>query len=85
MSPVEALGILGGVATRSQLIEATSRREVDAALAAGDIVALSRGRYALTAADDALKAAHQLSGVVSLESAALHWEWQVRIPRISRT
>lgn len=78
MSPVEALELLGGVATRAQLIEASSRREVDAALAAGEMVAVARGRYALPAADTALRAAHELTGVVSHRSAALRWGWAVK-------
>jgi hypothetical protein len=70
---------MGGVATRASLIDATSRAEVDAALASGDVVAIARGRYALASADEALLAAHRLSGVVSHFSAALRHGWQVRI------
>ncbi len=78
MSPAEALELLGGAATRAQLIEATSRREVDAALGAGEVVAVGHGRYALPTADEALRAAHRLSGVVSHQSAALRWGWAVK-------
>jgi very-short-patch-repair endonuclease len=80
MSPVEALELLGGVATRAQLIAASTRREVDAALAAGDVVAVARGRYALPTADDAIRAAHRVTGVVSHRSAALRWGWAVKTP-----
>jgi very-short-patch-repair endonuclease len=80
MSPDEALELLGGVATRSQLIEISSRREVDAALAAGSVVSVARGRYALPTADAALRSAHQLAGVVSHRSAALRWGWAVKTP-----
>lgn len=69
---------MGGVATRATLIGATSRAAVDAALAAGDLVAVARGRYALASADEAVRAAHRVSGVVSHFSAALHHGWQVR-------
>jgi hypothetical protein len=77
---VELLTRRGGVATRAELIRATSRREVDAALAGGIVVALARGRYALPHADDAVAAAHALSGVVCLLSAALAHGWAVKLP-----
>ncbi|WP_244930501.1 DUF559 domain-containing protein [Nocardioides sp. W7] len=41
-------------------------------------MALQRGRYALPTVDDALAAAHRLTGVVSGLSAALHWGWAVQ-------
>lgn len=78
MSVVEVLTQLGGVGTRAQLLAATSRPEVDRALAAGLVVVLRRGRYALPAADAALVAAHRVSGTVSGISAALHWGWAVK-------
>jgi very-short-patch-repair endonuclease len=75
---VEVLLRLGGVATRAQLIEMSSRAEVDRALADGAVVAPARGRYALPVVDEARAAAHRLSGVVSHRSAALWWGWSVR-------
>lgn len=78
MSVVDCLTRIGGVSTRANLVELTSRAAVDRALAAEDIVALARGRYALPAAADALKAAHRLVGTVSHFSAALHWGWEVK-------
>ncbi len=80
MDVVEQLTRRGGVATRAELIETTSRREVDAALAAGSVVVLARGRYALPHADDASAAAHALTGVVCLLSAALAHGWAVKLP-----
>jgi len=77
---VEALERMGGVATRAALVRATTRSAVDAALTAGDLVAVARGRYALASADEARVAAHRLSGVVSHGSAALRHGWQVRLP-----
>lgn len=76
----EVLTTLGGVATRAVLVRACSRRAVDAAIAAGDVVALARGRYALPAADEARAAAHRVSGVVSHRSAALLHGWAVATP-----
>lgn len=75
---VEVLVELGGVATREVLVKATSRAEVDRALRDGAVVRLRRDRYALPAADDALAAAHRLSGVVAGPSAALQWGWAVK-------
>jgi hypothetical protein len=68
----------GGVATRAQLVAATGRSAVDEALRSGRIVALARGRYALASTDGALAAAHRLSGVLTLESAAVHHGWAVK-------
>ena len=80
MHVVEVLAQLGGVASRRALVEATSRAQVDRALATGDIVADARGRYALPAADEALRAANRLHAVASHLSAALLWGWEVKGP-----
>ncbi len=77
---MEVLEQLGGVATRAALIASTSRAGVDAALAAGDIAVLARGRYALPAADEAVQAAHRVTGVLVRSSAALHHGWPVLTP-----
>jgi len=74
----EVLRELGGVATRAVLVRATSRVEVDRAVATGTIVVPARGRYALPAADEAVAAAHARSGVLSLTSAAVHHGWAVK-------
>jgi very-short-patch-repair endonuclease len=79
MSVVESLERLGGVATRTTLVRASCRRDVDRALAVGDIVVLGRGRYGLPGIDAALAAAHGLNGVVSGRSAALHWGWELKV------
>lgn len=78
MSVVEALSLLGGVATRATLIKQTSRAEVDAALAAGEVVARARGRYALPEVEAATAVAHDLTAVVSHRSAAAQWGWGVK-------
>lgn len=78
---------LGGVATRAQLIGATSRVHVDRALKAGEVVADAPGRYALPSADEVLRAVHRLQGLLCRESAALHHGWAVKmvpdLPHIS--
>lgn len=78
--------MLGGVATRAQLVRATSRVEVDHAKAAGEVVALSRGRYTSPETAAAQQEAHRLSGTVVLLSAALLHGWPVlhepRLPQV---
>ncbi|MDP2774956.1 MAG: hypothetical protein Q8O61_15490 [Nocardioides sp.] len=80
MSVREVLVQLGGVATRAELVRLTSRSDVDAALAVSELLVLSRGRYALPEADEAMRAAHRLSGTVSHFSAAIYWGWAVKHP-----
>jgi hypothetical protein len=74
----EVLREIGGVATRATLLRATGRRAVDHALATGAVVALARGRYALPEVGSSTGAAHALSGVLCLTSAALHHGWAVK-------
>lgn len=74
----EELELLGGVATRAQLVAATARREFDAARRAGQVVRLSRGRYALPTVEAARSVAHAMTGVLCLTSAALGWGWAVK-------
>jgi very-short-patch-repair endonuclease len=76
---VDCLSQLGGIATRAQLVRMLSRRAVDGALAHGHIVAVGRGRYALSSVDEAVRSAHALNGVLSHTSAALHHGWEVMI------
>ncbi|MEO7942155.1 MAG: hypothetical protein ABIR34_02010, partial [Marmoricola sp.] len=78
MSVVEWLVELGGVATRATLVRLTSRAELDRALLGGDIVRVARGKLASPRADEGLRAAHALSGVLSQTSAALHWGWELK-------
>jgi very-short-patch-repair endonuclease len=81
MHVVDCLTQFGGIASRAQLVRATSRAAVDRALAGGEIVIVGRGRYALSTVDDAVQRAHALNGVLSHTSAALHHGWEVlRVP-----
>lgn len=80
MRVVHVLERLGGVADRATLVRLTSRAKLDAALRIGDVVRDSRGRYALPAADQAVRAANALSAVVSHGSAAAHWGWEMKQP-----
>jgi len=78
MSVIAAMYRSGGVATRKALVEETSRREVDAALRAGEIVREAHGRYALHIADEGARAASRLSGTLSHRTAALFWGWELK-------
>ena len=80
MDVVDQMQRLGGVTDRATLIRCTSRSAVDRALRRGDIVRDGHGRYALPAAEAALRAANRLSGVVSHPSAAIHRGWAVTRP-----
>jgi hypothetical protein len=75
---VEVLERMGGVAARGALIRATSRVAFESAVAAGDVVLVARGRYSLATADQAVVAAHRISGTVSHFSAAVRHGWEVR-------
>lgn len=79
MSVAQRIVEAGGFATRAQLVAATSRAEVDRALAGGEVVADGRGRYVTRATDDAVRTAHALSGVLCLTSAAMHRGWEVKV------
>src|SRR3954466_6368666 len=68
----------GGVADRASLVRLTSRRDVDGALRTGVIVRDGHGCYALPVANEALRCANALNGVVSHRSAAIHHGWSVK-------
>ena len=78
MSLEEILTRLGGVASRRTLIAAASRKEFDRAVRTGAIVREAHGRYALPSAEEAIRAANALGGVLSHRSAALHRGWEVK-------
>lgn len=75
-----ALERLGGVATAAELEVLSSRRRLAKAVAAGAVVRVHRGRYALPVVQGARADAIALSGVVSHTSAALSWGWRVKWP-----
>lgn len=78
MNPVEALRRHGGVARRQDLLQLTSRAALDDAVLTGDVIIEARGHYALADADQQLRVAGALSGVLSHSSAALRWGWKVK-------
>lgn len=80
---LSALAELGGVAGRAALVDATSRRAVDRALATGLVVVVRRGWYALPRLESAAEVARAVGGRLCLESAALHHGWPVKqVPEV---
>jgi very-short-patch-repair endonuclease len=77
---VEAVTRFGGVAETRRLVDLTSRRRVATAVRAGRIVREAPGRYALPTAEEARRAAHRLSGVVTGPSAAAAHGWETKVP-----
>lgn len=77
----EVLGRLGGIATRADLRQATSRADLDAALGAGTVVAVGRSQIRLGQASHELALARSHAGVLAGDSAALHWGWKVKTAR----
>ncbi|NHA67871.1 hypothetical protein [Phycicoccus flavus] len=80
MRVAEHLTRLGGVARRHELEACAGRAALEAAVAAGTVRRVARGRYALPTDDEARAAAHRLSGTVVLLSAAAHWGWATKVP-----
>ncbi len=76
----EELRRLGGVATRQQLLRVCTKHALTNAVRAGEIIRPARGRYALRDVDAARAAAHAVTGVLCLTSAALHHGWAVKAP-----
>lgn len=73
---------LGGQASWRELDEVVSRRRLDRALAAGDVVRLARGRYGLPELPDATSVAARVGGVVSHLSAAQHYRLSLLSPPV---
>ena len=69
----------GGISSRAALISASSRAEVDRALADGLLVRAGHGRYVLPDVEAAARTAHAMNGVLCLASAALHHGWEVKV------
>jgi very-short-patch-repair endonuclease len=80
MDAVAALTRLGGIGTTADVLALTSRKRLRRAVAARQVVHVSRSRYALPAADEARDVAVQVKGHLRLLSAAAHWEWETKWP-----
>lgn len=77
MDAVEVLTGLGGCATWGALVARGGIREVRRAVTEGRIRRISHGVYALPASLSAVATARSHRGVLSHESAALHWGFSV--------
>jgi very-short-patch-repair endonuclease len=78
MDAARALDRLGGVARTADLTRLTTRSRLRRAVRRGEVVRLTRGRYALPTAQDGLQAAIRLSAVLSHRSAAAYWGWELK-------
>lgn len=77
-SPALALQTHGGIATFAELRNTVSRRAIDKAMNSEEIVKDRRGRYVLASTSEHRRIAHEMSAVLSHESAALHHGWKVK-------
>jgi len=75
----ELMPILGGVASRRILVNVTSRKALDDALALGHIVRVAHGRYGVPGVQEGTRLALKVSGHVCLVSAALSHGWKVKL------
>ena len=83
MDVVTVIERFGGLASRAELIRATSRADVDRALESGAVVRVGQGRYVLPGSDDAAALAFRLNGHLSLTNAALHHGWEAKsVPKV---
>ncbi len=80
MHPVDALHRCGGVASTRSLLRLTTARHLRAALLRGEVLRVTRGRWALPQASEGLRAAASLAGAASHTSAALVHGWEVAHP-----
>ena len=74
----ELMPILGGVATRRLLVSLTSRRALDGALDAGQLIRINRGRYVVPGVHLGTELALKVTGHVCLATAALSYGWEVK-------
>lgn len=79
MEIADLMPVLGGVASRALIIRLTSRAALESALAAGELVRINRGRYAVPGVHVGTELALRVSGHVCLVSAALAHGWKVKV------
>jgi very-short-patch-repair endonuclease len=78
MDPVDALRELGGVAPFGELIALTTRKEVDAAVRAGEIHKPRHNRYCLADSELTMRAVAATGGTASHLSAAQEFGWKLK-------
>ena len=79
MEIANLMPVLGGVASRRLIVRLTSRSALDEAVRSGELVRVSRGRYAVPELHRGTELAHQVAGHVCLVSAALAHGWKVKV------
>lgn len=79
MDLISHVTLLGGAATRAQIIERCGRGALNRAVREGVLDRLGRGRYALPGANKAVRAAASYGGIVSMRSAAHRHGWGQRL------
>ena len=79
MEIVDLMPVLGGVASRQMIVRLTSRRALDEAVRAGELVRVARGRYAVAELHRGTELALRVAGHVCLVSAALAHGWRVKV------
>lgn len=85
MTVARTLAALGGVATTGELARHHGKRAVGAAVRGGEILRVSRGRYALPSTEEHRRLAHARSATLSHLSAALHHGWKVKsVPALAQ-
>jgi len=79
MDLISHVTLLGGAATRAQIVERCGRASMERAVRDGVLDRVGRGRYALRSASKAVRAAASYGGVLSMRSAAHRHGWGQRL------
>ncbi len=80
MDLISQVTLMGGVTDRASIVRLRGAREVDRALRAGILIRDARGRYALPLAQQGIRTASSVAGVLSHRSAAHFWGWAQKNP-----
>ena len=80
MNLTSQVNLMGGACDRATLVGLRGRAEVDAALRAGTLIRVARGRYALPTSPEFVRRAHTVGGVLSHRSAAQFYGWAQKAP-----
>lgn len=78
IDPVMVVRRAGGTIARTELLALAPRRQVDAAIAAGELARSGRSLITLPGIAEAVSAARSTGGVISGLSAARHHHWKVK-------
>ena len=79
MDLIKQVTLLGGAASRAEIVERCGRPALDRAVRDGQLDRVGRGRYALATASKSVRAAAAYGGVVSMRSAAQLHGWGQRL------